>query len=51
MIHRSSSGQQPVISISAGANMKGPVSIKLDMIGKLSGQDNYRIWSSSITIV
>jgi hypothetical protein len=30
---------------------KTPVNVKLDSIGKLMGQENFRIWSPSMTII
>jgi len=47
----SSSGKNPMFSFSARVDKKTPVNIKLDCIGKLTGQDNYRIWSASTNIV
>jgi len=40
-----------MFSFSARVDKKPPVNVQLDSIGKLTGQDNYRIWSASMTIV
>jgi len=40
-----------MFSFSACVEKKTPVNIKLDSIGKHTGYDNYRIWSTSMTIV
>ena len=40
-----------MFSFSARVDKKTPLNVKLDSIGKLTGQDNYRIWSASKTIV
>jgi len=47
----SSSGKNPAFSFSTRVDEKTPVNVKLDSIGKLTGQDNYRIWSASMNIV
>jgi len=47
----SSSGKNPMLSFSAHIDKKTPVNVKLDSIGKLTGQDNYRIWSALMNIV
>jgi len=47
----SSSGKNPAFSFSTRVNKKTPVNVKLDSIGKLTGQDNYQIWSASMNIV
>jgi len=47
----SSSGKNPAFSFSTRVNKKTPVNVKLDSIGKLTGQDNYQIWSASMKIV
>jgi len=51
MVDESSSGKQSMFSFSAQVDKKTPVNVKLDSIGKLAGQDNYRIWSASMNIV
>jgi len=38
-------------SFSTGVDKKTPVNVKLNSIGKLTGQENYRIWSASMTII
>jgi hypothetical protein len=38
-------------SFSTRVDKQTPVNIKLDSIGKLMGQENYRIWSTSMTII
>jgi hypothetical protein len=38
-------------SFSTPVDKKTPVNVKLDSIGKLTGQENYRIWSASMTII
>jgi len=40
-----------MFSFSPRVDRKTPVHFKLDSIGKLTGQHNYRIWSASINIV
>jgi len=45
------SGKDPMFSFSARVDNKTPVNVKLDNVGKLTGQDNYRIWSASMNIV
>jgi len=47
----SSSGKNPEFSFSTRVNKKTQVNVKLDSISKLTGQDNYRIWSASMNIV
>ena len=47
----SSSGQNPMFSFSARVDKKTPADVTLDSIGKLTGHDNYQIWSASMTIV
>ena len=42
----SSSGKNPEFSFWTRVDKKTPVNAKLDSIGKLTGQDNYRIWSA-----
>jgi len=39
------------IMTSSGSGKKTPVNVKLDSIGKLTGQENYQIWSASMNIV
>jgi len=38
-------------SLSTRVDKKTPVNVKLDSIAKLTGQENYRIWSASMTII
>jgi hypothetical protein len=38
-------------SFSTRVGKKTPVNVKLDSIGKLMGQENYRIWSVSMTLI
>jgi len=38
-------------SFSSRVDTKTPVNVKLDSLGKLMGQENYRIWSASMTII
>jgi len=38
-------------SFSSRVDKRTPVNVKLDSIGKLTGQENYRIWSTSMTII
>ena len=38
-------------SFSKRVEKETPVIVKLDSIGKLTGQDNYRIWSASMTTI
>jgi len=38
-------------SFSTRVDKKTPVNVKLDSIGKLTGEENYRIWSASMTII
>jgi len=47
----SSSGKSPMFSFPARVDKKTPLNVKLENIGKLSGQDNYQIWSASMTII
>jgi len=47
----SSSRKNPEFTFSAHVNTTTPVNVKLDSIGKLTGQDNYQIWSASMNIV
>jgi len=47
----SSSGKNPAFYFSTRVDKKTPVNVELDSIGKLTGQDNYRIWSASMNIV
>jgi len=47
----SSSAKDPMFPFSAHVDKKTPVNVKLDSIGKLTGQDNYQIWSASMNIV
>jgi len=47
----SGSGKNPEFSFSTRVDKKTPVNVKLDSIGKLTGQENYRIWSASMNIV
>ena len=47
----SSCSKNPVFSFSATVDKKTPENVKLDSIGKLTGQDNYQIWSASMNIV
>jgi len=44
-------GKNPEFSFSTQVDKKTPVNVKLDSIGKLTGQENYRIWSPSMNIV
>jgi len=46
-----SSGESRMFSFSARVDKKSPVTVKLDSIGKHTGQENYRIWSALMTIV
>jgi hypothetical protein len=45
------SSSTDVFSISTRVDKKTPVIVKLDSIGKLTGQENYWIWSASMTII
>jgi len=47
----SSSGKNPAFSFSTRLDKKTPVNVKLDSLGKRTGQDNYWIWSASMNIV
>jgi hypothetical protein len=47
----SCSGKNPAFSFSACIDKKIPANVKLNNIGKLTGQQNNRIWSSSMTII
>jgi len=47
----SSPGKNPEFSFSTRVDEKTPVNVKLDSIGKLTGQDNYLIWSAWMNIV
>jgi len=47
----SGSGKNPEFSFLTRVDEKTPVNVKLDSIGKLTGQENYRIWSASMNIV
>jgi hypothetical protein len=38
-------------SFSTRVDKKTPVNVKLDSISKLTGQENYRIWSALMTII
>jgi len=40
-----------MFSFSARVDKKTPVNVKLHSIAKLTGQENYRIWSASMNIV
>ena len=40
-----------VFSFCTRVDKKTPVNVKLDSIAKLTGQNNYRIWSASMTII
>jgi hypothetical protein len=46
-----SSSSTNAFSFSTRVDKKTPVNVKLDSIGKLTGQENYRIWSASMTII
>jgi len=46
-----SSGKDPTFSFLARVGKKTPVNVKLDSIRKLTGQNNFRIWSASMNIV
>jgi len=45
------SSSADAFSFSIRVDKKTPVNVKLDSIGKLTGQENYRIWSASMTII
>ena len=45
------SSSTDAFSFSTRVDEKTPVNVKLDSIGKLTGQENYRIWSASMTII
>jgi len=45
----SSSGN--AYSFSTRVDKKTPINVKLDSISKLMGQENYRMWSASMTII
>jgi len=47
----SSSGKNPEVTFLTRVDKKTPINLKLDSIGKLTGQDNYRIWSASMNLV
>jgi len=47
----SSSGKSPMFSFLAQVNKTTQVKVKLDNIGKLTGQENYWIWSASMTVI
>jgi len=51
MAPEASSSKNPMFSFSARVDKKTPVNVKLDSIGKLSGQDNYPFWSALMTII
>jgi len=40
-----------MFSFSALVDQKAPVNVKLDSIGKFTGQDNYPIWRASMNII
>lgn len=47
----SSSGKNLMFSFSARINKKSLVNVKFNNIGELNGQENYQIWSASMTII
>ena len=47
----SSSRKSPMFSFLTRDDKKTPVNVKFDSIGKLTGQNNYQIWSASMNIV
>jgi hypothetical protein len=51
MAPEDSSSKNPVFSSSARVDNKTQVNVKLDSIGKVTRQDKYRIWSTSMTII
>jgi len=46
-----SSGKKPMFSFSARIDKKTMVNVKFDNIGKLTAQENYWIWSTSMMII
>jgi len=47
----SSCSKQPRFTSLACVDKTTPVNVKLDNVGKPTGQENYRIWSASMTII
>jgi transposase InsO family protein len=45
------SSSRDTFSFSAQVDKKTPINVKLDSVGKLTEQDNYMIWSASMTII
>ena len=50
MAHEGSSSTN-ALSFSTRVDKKTPVNVKLNSISKLTGQENFRIWSASMTII
>jgi len=51
MASEGSSSNKPMFSFSARVEKKTLINFNLDCIGRLTGQDNYRIWSASMNII
>jgi len=50
-VNRPFSGKNPALSCSARVDKKPQVNVELNIIGKLTVQENYQIWCASLTII